>query len=450
MPTYYYRAITQNGVIVRNKVEDINRLNLMRKLKKNGLMPITVIQTTKKRISKIKEKRHTSNGMSDIMKSATTQRVVRSQTENKKGIIAKYRAFMATSRGVKLKDILVFTQNFYLLKKANFNNIQAFSTIIENTENEVLKEILADILAGVEAGESIYSTMEYYDGVFPYIYISMIKSGELSGALTDTLKQAIDYLEDTIDMNKKLKTILLPNIVQFVSILILLVAGTLIAIPMIQDVYDSVGTTQQLPEITRWFSGVLDGFLQIWPIFVIIILGIVGTIIWYINTPKGRYKFDYFKYTMPIFGRLIYSIDFLRFINGVSLNVKNGIRIQDALETGKNTVRNLVLLSVIETSINNILIGRSWIEPFEQTNFSSTMATEMLKIGMQTDISMMLDKIVEYMKQDIDESMKKAMKALPQVVYSIVGVTLIFFVLVVLVPMIQVYFGTFLFDATNY
>ena len=38
------------------------------------------------------------------------------------------------------------------------------------------------------------------------------------------------------------------------------------------------------------------------------------------------------------------------------------------------------MLSIIETSINNILIGQSWIEPFEKSGLPSSMITEMLKI----------------------------------------------------------------------
>lgn len=448
MPIYYYKAVTRNGLIVRNKVEDINRINLMRKLKKNDLTPLTVIQTTRKKINKVKTKRNTE-GMSEIMKSAATQHVVRSQAQKKESIRDRFYSFMARTRGIKMRDILIFTQNFYLLKKANFNNIHALSTIIENTENPVFREVIADILAGVEAGESIYSTMEYYEGIFPYIYISMIKSGELSGAFTETLKQAVDYLEETMEMNKKLRSILIPNLVQFIVIFILLIGGTLFAIPMIQDVFDSVGTKDTLPPITLWFSGVVDAFMATWYIYAGILLAIVGGIFWYIHTPTGKYNFDYFKYRMPIFGPLIYAIDFSRFMNAVLLNVKSGIRIQEALETSKNTVHNLVMLSIIETSINNVLLGRSWIEPFENSGLSSPMATEMLKIGMQTDLSVMLEKLIEYMKQDIDVIMNRIMKTLPQVVYVIVGVVLIFFVLVVLVPMIQVYFGTFLFSAAG-
>ena len=129
------------------------------------------------------------------------------------------------------------------------------------------------------------------------------------------------------------------------------------------------------------------------------------------------------------------------------LNLKNGMRIQDSIEVSKNVIKNYVMLSMIETSINNMLTGSSWIEPFEESGLAKPMITEMLKIGMQTDLAEMMEKLVEYMQIDIDNIMGKIMKVLPQVVYAIVGVVLIFFVLVVLVPCIQVYMGNFLFSA---
>ena len=170
-------------------------------------------------------------------------------------------------------------------------------------------------------------------------------------------------------------------------------------------------------------------------------------IIVYINTPIGKYRFHYFKYTMPIFGKLIYALDFSRFIKAVLLNIQNGTRLQDAIEVSKNVTKNYVMLSMIESSIDNILVGDSWIQPFEKSGLSSSMTIEMLKVGMQTDLAEMLRKLLDYMEIDIQNIMNKIMKALPQIVYLIVGLLLIFFVLVVLVPVLQVYMGNFIFKA---
>ena len=184
-----------------------------------------------------------------------------------------------------------------------------------------------------------------------------------------------------------------------------------------------------------------------WYIPTMMLLAIIAIIVFYVQTPRGKYNFHYFKYKMPIFGKLIYSLDFSRLMKAMLLNLKNGMRIQDALEVSKNVVRNYVMLSVIETSINNILIGASWIEPFEKSGLASPMMIEMLKIGMQTDLVEMMEKLVEYIDMDIDNTMVKITKALPQIMYVIVGIVLIFVVIVVLVPCIQVYMGNFLFSA---
>ena len=267
------------------------------------------------------------------------------------------------------------------------------------------------------------------------------------GSLTLSLEQAVRYLDESAYLTKRVKQILVPNIVQFVAIFLMLIIGTLVAIPAIQNVFDQVGSTESLPAVTLWFKGFLDNLVNIWYVPTAFIVGMVAAILWYIRTPKGKYNFHYFKFTMPVFGKLIYALEFERLIKALTLNIRNGMRIQDALEVSKNITKNYVMLSVIETSINNILIGQSWIEPFEKTGLSSSMITEMLKIGMQTDLAEMMEKLLDYMKIDIDNIMDKIMKVMPQLVYGIVGVVLIFFVLVVLTPLIQVYMGTFLFSA---
>ena len=446
MPTYMYKAMTKTGVVVRNRVEFASKQNLIKTLKSNDLLPISIEQISYSSKKTPKRKKKNITDIQEIMKNVNTTQL----NKEKKMTLStkeKINMYLAKTEKITQRDIVVFTQNFYLLKKANFNNIHALNTIIESTENISFRGILEDILAGVEAGEYMYTTMEYYSNVFPYIYINMIKVGELSGSLTNSLEQAVKYLDDTESLNKKLRTILIPNIIQFVLLLVMLIVGTLVAIPAIQGIFDELGTDETLPAVTLWFADFINKAIKYWYLPVLIIVAAVAGVLFYINTPKGKYNFHYFKYKMPIFGQLIFALDFSRLMKAMLLNLKNGMRIQESLEVSKNVVKNYVMLSMIETSINNILTGTSWIEPFEKSGLAKPMITEMLKIGMQTDLTEMMEKLVEYMEIDIDNIMRKIMQVLPQVVYAIVGVVLIFFVLVVLVPCIQVYMGNFLFSA---
>lgn len=446
MPIYIYKAATKNGQVVRNRVEEVNRFILLRRLKNNDLLPISVTQINAKGNKALKKQKKNVESSSSILKNIRSKEIEKNMMSRKERI-KKALFSNVTSAKITTKDLVVFTQDFYLLKKANFNNIHALTTIIESTENASLKGILEDILLGVEAGENMYTTMEYYEGVFPPIYINMIKVGELSGSLTRALEQAVKYLDDTMQLNRKIKSVLVPNLIMFFGLLILLIGGTIIAVPFLEGVLESVGSKDQLPAITLWFADFLDRAAAHWYIPTLVILGIVAAIYFYVRTPQGKYNFHYFKYRMPVFGRLIYAIDFTRLMRAILLNIQNGMRLQDALETSKNISTNLVMLSLIESSINNILIGQSWIEPFEKAGFSAPMATEMLKIGMQTDLAEMMQKLLDYMEIEIDESMKRIMKVLPQIIYIIVGLMLIFVTVVVLVPLIQMYMGAWMFSA---
>ena len=446
MPLFKYKAVTKDGQIVENKVDSLNQYMLIKKLKNNNLLPIEITQVKSIVTRKDRKQKRNVESNSSVLKSIRSEEI-RKSLVSKPSFISKVKKVLNKNAKITKRDIAIFTENFYLLKKANFNNIHALSTIINTTENESFRMILEDILLGVEAGDNMYITMEYYEGVFPPIYINMIKVGELSGSLTNALKQAREYLDESMALTRKIKEILVPNIVQFVVLLVLLLVGTIVMVPILQNTLNSVGSSDQLPAITLWFADFLNNLGKIWYIPVGIILAIVVAVWLYIRTPKGKYNFHYFKYRMPVFGPLIYAIEFTRLMQGLLLNLRNGMRIQDALETCKNVSNNLVMLSLIESSINNLLVGQSWIEPFEKSGLSSTMVTEMLKIGMQSDLTEMMEKLLEYMQIDIDNIMKKIMKVLPQIVYAIAGVMLIFVTVVVLVPMIQMYMGTWMFSA---
>ncbi len=451
MPEYVYRAVTSKGQIVRNRVEEASKNTLVKKLKSNDMLPISIVQVglMGKKIGNKKQNKRNMIDINEIMTQADSSSILQGKAQLKPSFKERVNLLIAKDEKITIQDVIIFTQNFYLLKKANFNNIHALSTIIESTDNLSLRGVLQDILAGVEGGEYMYVTMEYYSNIFPYIYINMIKVGELSGNLTQSLEQAVKYLETSSKTQKTLRGIIVPNLLQLLMILGLLIFGVAYIIPLIQDAFAQSGTTAQLPGITLWFVDFCNVLMANWYIPVVIIAGIVAIIVTYVNTPKGKYQFHYFKYTMPVFGKLIFAMDFSRLMKAMLLNLQNGMRIQDALEVGKSVIKNYVLLSIIETAINNILIGTSWIEPFEKSGLCSSMQTEMLKIGMQTDLPEMMEKLVEYMDIEINNQMQRVMKVLPQIVYSIVGIFLIFLVLVIIVPCVQLYMGDWIFDAVD-
>lgn len=174
MPIYRYKAMTTNGMIVTNTIEESSKYLAIQKLKRNNLIPINVDKSLQRRKSNRTVRKNTRK-IDEVLKNVDTADLLANRQKAKTSYFDKIYHSITKSDRITVRDVIIFTQNFYLLKKANFNNIHALNTIIESTENYSFRGILEDILAGVEAGENMYSTMEYYEDVFPYLYINMVK-----------------------------------------------------------------------------------------------------------------------------------------------------------------------------------------------------------------------------------------------------------------------------------
>jgi len=165
-----YKAVTKQGLIVRNKVESSNRQNLIKMLKSNELLPISIEQLSYRSLNKQKKQKKNVIDIQEIMKNVNTtqlgNRAKRVQTTKE-----KINLYLAKTEKITPRDLVIFTQNFYLLKKANFNNIHALNTIIESTENLSFRGILEDILAGVEARRKyVYHYGILFKCISIYIY----------------------------------------------------------------------------------------------------------------------------------------------------------------------------------------------------------------------------------------------------------------------------------------
>lgn len=447
MPKYKYRALSSIGKVVRGTMDDESIQRVKERLLGNGFKPIAV---EKARLlsaissKKIKKNRTTSSAVTKY----TREKLIEEQKKRqKKGLQKEINIDLSFLKRVTKRDVFTFTQSLFLLKRANFTNVRAFSTLLENTENPAMREIIEDILNGVESGEYIYTTLEYYGNIFPDIYIATIKVGELSGSLTNALFQAMNYLEDSEKTRKAIRKALLGPLLSAAAMLIGTIVGIMIGVPMLEELYGSMGLTDQIPPATMAASRFIKGMLEYWYVTLSVIAGSVTAFIIWKSSIRGQYKWDLFKIKMPVFGGLILRLSLQKFFKAMQLNLANNAKLQDGLDISKGTVKNYVLLSVVESAQESLSQGESWIEPFERLPNIPNMVLEMLKIGMETDINEMIDKIVEYITDDINITIEKVVKILPQITTAIMGIVLITFVILVLSPIMEVYMGSFLFDA---
>lgn len=448
MPEYKYRGMLRNGKILRGVMMAKSRHEVITKLKQTRVQPIKVKALKTQLVSESKKKvdyKKLQKIQQDVEKQKTNTRMKRNKKKTGNAVL-DFLSSDISFEPIKQKDVLTFTNSLYVLKKAKFNNVAAFESLFNSTENKKLQDIIEDILIGIEAGATINEMMAAYPKVFPPLYVNFVKVGEESGSLDTALLHARDYMESSIKLRKQIRGILLPKILLFIFLMVAMIVALLYGTPLIQNVYDMFGVDKQLPVATQIAIKVSQAIVDNWYIVAALILGIFIVVRLYLKSSIGRYQWDKFKIKAPVFGTLNLNIITNKFFQAMLLNLRNGMRIQESLETSKAVTNNYYFLTLIETGKNNLQAGGSWIEPFEADHAFPPMAVEMLKIGMESDIVEMMDKVSEYIEQEIAEAIQRTIKVLPEITYVFVGIVLVFFVITVMVPLIDVYMGGFLFE----
>ncbi len=449
MAVYSYRATMKSGQIVNNKIEGTSIQEVKEKLKANGLTPITVRQAKGGFMAKfMPRQRQKKNQVSSaaVTKLAKEKLLEQQRKKQQQGLNRDISLDLSFLTRITVKDIISFTQSLFLLKRANFTNTRALTTLLENTENPKMKSIIEDLLNGVEAGEYIYATLEYYTDVFPQIYVSIIKIGEVSGNLTNALEQALIYIQESTATKKAVKRALSGPLMQAGGMLLLTIIGVLVGVPVLENLYDSMGVKDKIPPATVAVANFTRACAERWYLVVAFIIGGIFLFNLWKSTVNGRYRWDMFKLKMPIFGGLITRLALQKFFKAMQLNIATNAKLQDALEVSKGVVNNYVILSIIESAQDSLIQGDNWVEPFERLPNMPPMALEMLRIGMETDIGEMVDKIVEFLNDDIEITIEKIVKILPNVSMAIMGVVMVFFIIIVLKPVMELYTGSFLFE----
>ena len=263
MPNYKYRVIFEDGKIGRGKISAQSRPQAIDMLKKNNIQPIMV-----EKMHEAKQKKYKRLDYAKLAKTAAASSTKPKKSKdidylNMKGMASRQIDFSFLFK-VKPKDIITFSNNFYILKKAKFTNSQALKSIYDGLENKTLKDIVEEILIGVEAGEKIYSVMANYPQAFPPMYVNFVRVGEESGTLDTALLYARDYVESSVNLKKKVKGAIIPRVLQFFGIMIAMFAALIIGVPILEDVYKMFDSDQEVPVATQIGLNVAKWFVANW------------------------------------------------------------------------------------------------------------------------------------------------------------------------------------------
>lgn len=170
--------------------------------------------------------------------------------------------------------------------------------------------------ASVEKGETLSDALEQYQNLFPAIFISMIRAGESSGTLEETLDVLTRQTKKEHELVSKIKGALTYPVIVLVIMILIGIGMILFVIPRITDIFAETNAVLPLP--TRILIGISDTVIQNGLLFGIVTIAFVALFVFAIKRPKGKKLLDTVLLGSPIIGPIIQKIQIARFSRNFS------------------------------------------------------------------------------------------------------------------------------------
>ncbi len=309
--------------------------------------------------------------------------------------------FLSKLSKISVRDLSIFTNQFGTMLNAGLSISRALSVLSKQTSNPKLTSIILSLSDEVKKGNSLSSATAKYLEVFSPLYISMIKAGEVSGNLGNSLVKMSVFLQRDYETQHKLKgAITYPLAVLIFSILI--VIGLFIfVIPRFEEFLSQLGAPLPLP--TKITFAMADFLVHKGWIVLIITIVIYVLYAKWAKTPKGRKRIDAGKLHTPVFGELNKKAAMARFSDTLATLFSAGISLVECLNTVKGVIDNVIIGEAIEDIVNRIKRGEALSAALEKSGMFTPMVVEMTGIGEESgSLDSMLNKVAEFYNEEVN------------------------------------------------
>jgi len=258
-------------------------------------------------------------------------------------------------RRLSQTELAVVTRQLASLLGAALPVADALTVMVEQSERQHLRELMAAIRTDVLGGTSLSKALARHPRQFPEIYRALIAAGEESGRLGSVLASLADYIEERSRLQQK---ITLAFVYPAIITLVALVIGMLTyVVPQIVQVFAQ--TRQALPWLTRAMIA-LSNFVRSygWIVAVVIALGAFAAQR-ALRVPAVRLAWHRRLLTMPVVGVLSRTLNTARFASTLAILVGSGVPMLRSLQAAGETVGNLAMRARVLDATQRVREGYS-------------------------------------------------------------------------------------------
>jgi general secretion pathway protein F len=337
---------------------------------------------------------------------------------------------------VSIADLSLMTRQLATLLRAKIQVVEAFSALVDQTENPRLKITLSEIRQKVNEGSSLAKALGEYPKIFDNVYVNMVDAGETSGTLEIVLLRLADFTESQLALRNKIKGAMTYPLVMMTFGTIMIGVIFTVVIPKITKVF--ISQKRQLPLQTQfcvWFSNFL---LNYWWAIIIAVIGTIMIVKRYIKTENGRSQWDHLILRMPIVAPIVTMINVSRFCSTLATLLQSGVPILASMRIVSNLVSNVHMKRAVEEARTSISEGASITGPLVKSQLFPPMVTHMIKLGEKSgELEPMLKIVSENYEDQVNTKLSGLTSVLEPIMMIGMGLVVAFILFSVVVPMME-------------
>lgn len=337
---------------------------------------------------------------------------------------------------VNLRDVSIFSRQLSILFASEVPLVEALRTMGNQTDKDVFKEKIFKIADDVDSGTAFSKAIAKYSEVFSAFYISLIRAGEISGKLSESLEYLADHFEREYNIMGKIKGAMYYPAFIFFALILVMIIMLVFVIPAVTSVLEESG--RDLPLITRGIMALVN-FLRTKGLILlaIFIIGLVYFFRWK-SKPKGKKIWDKCILKAPIFGDIFTKICLSRFSSNLSTLIKGGLPISRAMEVTADVVGNETYKDIILEAEEGIRRGEFISATFKMKKEMPPLVSQMILIGEKTGkLPAVLENLSVFYQKEVERMTENLVSLIEPLLILILGIGVGLIVVGVIMPIYQ-------------
>ena len=239
-------------------------------------------------------------------------------------------------RRISVAEKMLFSRNLAVMLSAGLPISRALTALSRQTRNKKFKKVIADLEAEIQKGEPLSMAMDQHPEVFSALFAAMVRSGEKSGKLPESLNLISRQLEREMILKRRIKGALMYPMIIFAAMIGVGIVMMIFVVPTLVSVFTELNVELPLStKIVIFTSSFLVNnlFLASLTVFAVIVF-----VFWALRAKRGKRLLDAVFLRLPFFSSLVKKINSSRTTRTLSSLIGAGVDIIEAFDVAKSVV----------------------------------------------------------------------------------------------------------------